>query len=226
MDRLGLAGGFALFHQHDLAIFCAARLQHARLVLHLPLEMGQRQDFLRAVSFAIHEQLYRIEVGMHPDGDRFAFPLLPIPMWKEMQHGLRAPPCFVVIKVVLGEAAHVDDAELRVDRRPSVGRGLAAIVEAGPGKAARQPFPRAIKLPPLLGQFRPRRMNRIVGAHPVAQLVSLVDAACADGARGFRTDARLFGVRFMPSVWHIQVVVETHDIERVGKVRMEAFIDR
>ena len=52
---------------------------------------------------------------MHPHADDLAFALLPVPMRKQMQDGLIAPPGFVIEVVVLGEAAHVQDAELRVD---------------------------------------------------------------------------------------------------------------
>src|SRR5579871_943756 len=85
-----------------------------------------------------------------------------------MQHWLRSPPGFVVVEVIFGKATHVDDAELRVDRGPSVGRGLAAIIETGPGKAACKPFARRVKLPPLLGELRP------VGVIPVVETVLAV----------------------------------------------------
>ena len=62
----------------------------------------------------------------------------------------------------------VDDAELRIDRRPAVWSGLTAIVEAGPGKSARQPFASSVKLPPFFGQFGPGRMLGVISAYPVA----------------------------------------------------------
>src|SRR5262245_13787137 len=105
---------------------------------------------------------------MYPDGNRLALALLPIPVREQMQHWFGSPPGLVVIEVVFGEAAHVDDSELRVDGRPSVRCGFAAIVEAGPGEPARQPLPRSIEFPPFFGELRPGGVVQIVRADPVA----------------------------------------------------------
>src|SRR5271165_7193382 len=126
---------------------------------------------------------------MHPYGDRLAFALVPIPVWKQRQYGLVSPPGLVVIEVVLGKTAHVDDAELRVDRRPAVRCGLAAVIEAGPGKASGEPFAGGIEFPPLFGGFRPWRIVQVIGTYPVAQLVGRINAARGHGAGRFRADA-------------------------------------
>src|SRR5215831_18950066 len=125
---------------------------------------------------------------MYPDGDLLSVPLLPIPMGEQMQHGLRSPPGFVVIEVVLRKAAHVDDAELRVDGGPSVGCGLAAIIESSPREATGEPFARGVELPPFFCELRPCGVVEIVGADPVAQFVGLIDAASRDGAGRFRAN--------------------------------------
>src|SRR5579864_4073063 len=92
---------------------------------------------------------------MHPHGNGLVLALLPIPMGKEVEHRLRSPPCFVVIEVVFGKAAHVDDAELRIDRWPSVRGRLPAAIDPRPGQPAGEPFPGGIDLPPPPGELRP-----------------------------------------------------------------------
>src|SRR5579864_261898 len=104
---------------------------------------------------------------MHPQGNWLVLALLPIPMGKEVEHRLRSPPCFVVIEVVFGKAAHVDDAELRIDRWTSVRGRLPAVIEPRPCEPAGEPFTRGIELPPLLGELRPGSVIQIVSAHPV-----------------------------------------------------------
>ena len=180
--------------------------------------MRQGQHFLRAVAFAVQEKFHGIEVRVHPYRDRFAFALIPVPVRKQMEHGLGTPPCLIVIKIVLGKTAHIHNAKLRVDGRPGVGRGLAAIVESGPGKASGQPFPCGVKLPPLLGEFRPRSMIQVVGAYPVTQLVGRINASRGNGAGRLRANAGLFRMLLVPVVWDVQIVVKSHHIQRVGEV--------
>ena len=74
---------------------------------------------------------------MGPDVDLLAFPARPVPVRKQVQHGLLAPPGLVIEEIVLRKAAGVHDAEVRGDARPGVERRrLAAIVEARPHEAA------------------------------------------------------------------------------------------
>src|ERR1039457_4047588 len=103
-----------------------------------------------------------------------------------MQRRLSPPPRFVVVEVVLRKSAHVHNAELRVDGRPSVGSGLTPIVKAGPGKSARFPFTRAVELPPGFGSFPPT-YHAVVGVHRVPSAISHVSPARADGTRRFRS---------------------------------------
>src|ERR1017187_171417 len=131
-----------------------------------------------------------------------------------MQRRLSPPPRFVVVEVVLRKSAHVHNAELRVDGRPSVGSRLAAVVEAGPGKSTRFPLMRAVELPPSLRSFPPTH-DSIVGIHRVPDAVGNVDAARADGTRGFRSKDRPLAIllmeRFRPFTG---VVVEPDDVKR------------
>src|SRR5690348_15260590 len=110
-------------------------------------------NFLAALTLAIQEELHFIKIRMHPNANDLTFPLFPVPVRKQMQDGLTSPPSLVVEVVVLGKTTHVYDAELRVDRRPAVWRRLAAIIEASPSKATRQPFASRIEFPPLLCQL-------------------------------------------------------------------------
>src|SRR3954454_3662397 len=123
---------------------------------------------------------------MHPHRNRFAFTLIPIPVGKQMQHRLRSPPGFVVEEVVLRESAHIDNAELRVYRRPSIRSRLAAIIEAGPREPSREPFARRIKLPPFFCKLRPVGVVQVIGADPIAQLVCRTRPAGRADARSLR----------------------------------------
>src|SRR5204863_9793956 len=109
-----------------------------------------------------------------------------------------SPPGFVVKEIVLGEAAHINDAKLRVDRRPSIGSRLPAIVKTGPGKSPGQPFPSCIEFPPLFGKLRPRGVIQVVGAHPVSQLVGGVNSARGNRARSLRAYRRFLGMGLVP----------------------------
>src|SRR5207302_9971957 len=102
-------------------------------------QMRQWLNFLRSLALAIEEDLNRVEIRMHPHRDRLALTLIPIPVGKQMQNRFRSPPRLVIIEVVFGKAAHIDDAELRINGRPCVGRGLAAIVKSGPGETSGEP---------------------------------------------------------------------------------------
>src|SRR5579872_1033402 len=120
--------------------------------------MCEGLDFLRTLARAVQEKLHGIAVRMHPDGDRLAVALIPIPVRKQVQHRFRSPPGFVVMKIIFGKPAGIDDAKLRADRRPSVRRGLTAIIEAGPGETSGKPFACGIEFPPLLRELRPVSM--------------------------------------------------------------------
>src|SRR5437867_9747054 len=74
-----------------------------------------------------------------------------------MENGLVSPLCLVVIKIVLGEAAGIHDAEMRVDTWPLVRRGFAAIIETGPGKSAGHPRTLGINRPPIFSELGPGR---------------------------------------------------------------------
>src|SRR5260370_22023723 len=103
------------------------------------------------------------------------------------------PLCLVIMKIVLGEAAGIHDAEMRVDTWPLVRRGLAAIIEAGPGKSAGHPGTLGVNGPPILGKLRPGRNVQIVSANVTRLLVVLIDPAFAYRAGGFCTHGWLCG---------------------------------
>ena len=141
---------------------------------------------------------------------------MPVPVRKQVQRRLFAPPCLVVIEVVLGETAHVHDAELRVDGRPSVGRRLATIVKAGPGEAADLPLLRAVEFPPLLGRLAPTH-DSIIGVHGIAQRIRGVLAASTDRTRRLRPENRPLGILLVKCGRKLPgVVVEANNVERDG----------
>src|SRR6185437_3284013 len=109
------------------------------------------------------------EVGVDPHLDRLALTPRPGPVRKDVQHGLGAPPGFVVVEVVFRKAAGVHDTEVRADTGPGVRRRLAAIVEAGPYETAGEPTPRIESTPPLLGGGAVALwLVDVVGAHVTA----------------------------------------------------------
>ena len=105
----------------------------------------------RTERAAVQEELHAFEVGVAPDVDLLSLAAAPVPVRKEVQDGVVAPPRLVVVEVVLREAADVQDAEVRVDARPFVGRRLAAVIEAGPDEAAGEPETDGVMAPPRLG---------------------------------------------------------------------------
>src|ERR1035438_8948426 len=123
---------------------------------------------------------------MYPDLDFLAFFALPVPVREQVQNWLRSPPGLVVIKVVLGETAHVHDAEVRIDARPAVGRRFAPIIEAGPRESSGQERPRIVEFPPEIGQCRPWWVLQIVRPDVALFLVVEINPAGRDGAGRFR----------------------------------------
>src|SRR5690348_18399596 len=99
--------------------------------------MRERLNLLLPLAFAIQKQFDFFKIGLNPHVNRFALTLLPVPVRKEVEHGLGTPPRFVIVEIVLREAEHIDNAELRVDGRPAVRSRFAAVVEAGPRESAR-----------------------------------------------------------------------------------------
>ena len=64
-------------------------------------------------------------------------------------------------------------------------------------------------------------MIQVVGADPVAQLVGFVDTTGRDRARRLGSNGRLTGMRLVPFVVHLQVVVEAHHVELFGEVGLK-----
>src|SRR6188768_3449385 len=91
-----------------------------------------------ALALAVEPQLHLFGVAEHLNFERLPFATGPSPMGKYVQHGLRAPPGLEVVVAVFGEAAAVEDAELRADRGKAERIRFTAVVEAGPVKEPRQ----------------------------------------------------------------------------------------
>ena len=69
------AGGLVLFSEDELAGFVAVRLNDARLVFGLPLNVAEMGHLLAAQALAVDEELDLVEVGVGPDG--YVSPSLP-----------------------------------------------------------------------------------------------------------------------------------------------------
>src|SRR6266568_335237 len=148
-----------------------------------------------------------------------------------MENGLVSPLGLVVIKIVPGEAAGIHDAEMRVDTWPRVRRGLAAIVEASPGKSARQPRTLGINGPPVFSELGPGRNVRVVGADITCLFVVLIHTTCAYGTGSFSADRRLPGKLPMKCVHLLSaVVIESLHVNHGGQpfapVLVHGFGDR
>ena len=150
-QRGSRARGLALGRQRQLVALVTSRLNRARCVLHVPGQVLVLLHLFHAQALAVEKQFHFIQVRVDPDGDLLAFHAWPVPVRKQVQHRLRGPPGLVVVKRVLRETAGVDDSVLRTDVGPRVGRRFAAIVEACPHKASRQPRPCVAESPPSLG---------------------------------------------------------------------------
>src|SRR5208282_2398764 len=98
------------------------------------------RNLLAANTLTVHHEFHFVQVRVNPDWNLVAFSAVPVPVREQMQRGLLAPPRFVIVKVVLRETAHVQNAELRVNRGPAIGGWLTTIVETSPGEPARFPI--------------------------------------------------------------------------------------
>src|SRR5260370_11362896 len=112
-----------------------------------------------------------------------------------MERRTSGPPGFVVEEIVLGEAAGIHDAEMRVDAGPIVAGRLAAVVKAGPGEPAGEPGPRRKELIPGFRGMGPGRGVVIVSADVPALFVIGIDSTGANGASLFGADIWLGGMR-------------------------------
>ena len=143
---------------------------------------------LPAEALAVQEQFDLLAIAVAPHVNVLAFLARPVPMRQQMQHRLVRPPRLVILKVVLGKTAGVEDAEMRIDARPVVRRRLAAIIKTRPDESAGEPRTHREEAPPAFGGVRPRRRVFVVGAHVAARLVVRVNAARAHGAGLFGAD--------------------------------------
>src|SRR5947207_15843953 len=108
-----------------------------------------------------------------------------------MENGLVSPLCLVVIKIVLGEAAGIHDAEMRVDTWPLVRRGFAAIIETGPGKSAGNPRTLGINSPPIFSELGPGPNGRVIGANVTCLFVVLIHTTFPYGTGSFSAEQRV-----------------------------------
>ena len=118
----------------------------------------------------------------------------PIPVRLEVEDGFIGPPGAVEMGDVLGETAGVEDAEVRVDVRPLViGRGFAAVVEAGPDEGTAEIRAFGIVLHPCLRSAGPAGKPRLaLVCVAIAQgIILLIDPASGGMAAFLAADYRL-----------------------------------
>src|SRR5262249_258260 len=150
-------GSFCLFFEHKLAgleCFCG---NCAWSVFHFPANVGVRGDYLLALALAVKEEFDFLAITEATHIDVLTLFADPLPLRQDMKHRLIGPPGFVIKEIVLGKTAGIQDAEMGIDARPTIGRGLAAIIEPGPGEAAGKPGLCGKKFIPGLRRMRPRR---------------------------------------------------------------------
>ncbi|KOR45553.1 hypothetical protein ADT26_07585 [Xanthomonas oryzae] len=112
--------------------------------------------------------------------------------------------------VVFRKFAAIEHAELRRHIRPAVvGRGFAAIVEAGPDEAAGNVRALRNMAPPGFGGAGPPGVVQVVGAGVTAFVVALIVAAHRHGAAGFAAVDRDVGVLRVEAIHLAGAVVET-----------------
>src|SRR5437667_11948315 len=87
------------------------------------------------------------------------------------------PPRLVKVERVLGEAASVEHAEVRIDAGPFVRRGLAAVIEAGPGEQPGEVGALLDEPPGLARVLAPRGFFFIVRSEDVSFPIGFVRAA-------------------------------------------------
>ena len=215
-QRSRRAGGFAPRGQHQLAVLVAARLDRR------PARTSRSMPGAESFFISFMPRLWPLRNSSTLSMLEWTHTAISLPSspgqfqcGNRCSTGLRGPPRLVVEEGVLGEPADVDDAVLRADVGPGVGRGLAAVVEAGPHKPAGQPRPRIAEAPPAFRRRAPRGGVRIVGAHVALVGVGDVDAARAHGAHRLGADDGPVRMRLVVRLGlRVGVVVADHVADR------------
>ncbi|OPZ77562.1 MAG: hypothetical protein BWY77_01678 [bacterium ADurb.Bin431] len=171
----------------------AGRLEPAGLIGNPPGEVAVARHAHPAEGAAVEKKFDTVAVAVHPNLDLLPLAARPVPVRKEVEHILSAPPGLIVKIVVLGKAAHIHDAKVGVDAGPAVRGGLAAVVEPGPDESPAQPGPVRVKTPPVLRGRSPGRVHRVIVADVAFEGVVGVKAAGADRASLLGADEGLVG---------------------------------
>ena len=118
----------------------------------------------------------------------------------------------------LGKAAQIENAKERRAGWPGVWRGLAMIIEAGPDKAAGQVLTFSDRPPRVPMGCAPRGCLGVERADYVARRIAFIGTAgheCRGVLRGGEAKVR---VRFMEAVVKFDLVIKSHDIDRLGNI--------
>ena len=115
-----------------------------------------------ALRLAVDEELHLVGiVVVAPQVDIVAGH--PVPVRKQVQHGLLRPLALVHIVAILGETCQVDDAEVAAAGRETIGRGFAYVVEACPDKLSTNIRRVLHHVPRLFVSARPRGVHIVIG---------------------------------------------------------------
>src|SRR5579864_2184177 len=153
---------------------------------------------------------------MTPNVDFLPFFSGPIPVGKNMQYGLRSPPCLVIEIIVFGKTACVHCAEMRADARPAIRAGLAPIIKSRPHEAAGKKITFSEEAPPFLGGGAVVRTIHIVSADVSLAGVIGIDPSGAISARRFGAQCRQCGKSTVKAIQIFSLVIEALNVYSPG----------
>ena len=147
----------------------------------LPRQIAVGRHRFTAKRAAIDTQIHLVEIRVHPHIDFLALVALKIPVREYMERGLVGPPRAQIVSLVFGEAAIVQDAELRAGGREVERCRLAAIVETGPVEQSCQPRTLLVELPAALYAVESSVGIRtaVVSRHTAFAVSRVIHTACS-----------------------------------------------
>src|SRR6185437_1064589 len=131
-------------------------------------------------ALAVEKQLHLLAIAVTPDVNVLPFPAGPVPMWKQVQHGLIAPAGLIIVVGIFGETAKVHDGVLRTHCRPLKGNWLASIVKTRPHKSSCHPRSFGNLLPRGFGSLGPIRRIDVIGGQLATRWIALITLRVLD----------------------------------------------
>ena len=146
-----------------------------------------------ALRLAVDEEFYLVGLAIIAP-EVYLLTVEPVPVGKEVEHGLRGPFALIHIIDVLRLAGEVDDAKIAGACREGIRSRLANIVETGPDKLSAHKGAVFHHIPGLLVGAGPRSVHVVVG----------------------RTHVGGIGIRQPPLLGGLEDAVGGHTVEAVG----------